>query len=61
GTQLVATYLLIKGGGTPWLVAGYMVIVSAISFISLISMRKFYMNIPSDKTTERLESAIGAG
>jgi MHS family shikimate/dehydroshikimate transporter-like MFS transporter len=60
-TPIVATALLAKGHGTPWLVAGYMVVVAAISFISLISMRKFYMYLPGEEMTARLESAVSAG
>ena len=61
-TPIVATALLTKGHGAPWLVAGYMVIVAAISFISLISMRKFYMHLPGEADgTARLESAVTAG
>lgn len=55
-TPIVATALLTKGHGAPWLVAGYMVVVAAISFISLISMRKFYMHLPGEGA-ERLTPA----
>lgn len=58
-TPIIATALLAKGHGTPWLVAGYMVVVAAISFVSLISMRKFYMHLPGEGE-ERLSAAVGA-
>src|SRR5579872_7361413 len=60
-TPIVATALLKTGNGTPWLVAGYMVIVAAISFICLISIRKFYLTPAGEDLTVRLESAVGAG
>jgi MFS family permease len=56
-TPIVATWLLRQGGGTPWLVAGYMVLVSAISLVSLLSMRKFYMHQPGEGG-ERLSPAV---
>jgi MFS family permease len=56
-TPIVATWLLKQGGGAPWLVAGYMVLVSAISFVCLVSMRKFYMHQPGDGG-ERLSAAV---
>ncbi|MGH7661168.1 MAG: MFS transporter [Vulcanimicrobiaceae bacterium] len=59
-TPIVATALLTKGHGTPWLVAGYMVIVAAISFISLISMRKFYMHLPGEGAERLTPAAQGA-
>jgi MHS family shikimate/dehydroshikimate transporter-like MFS transporter len=48
-TPIVATALLLKGHGTPWLVAGYMVVVAAISLLSLISMRTFYLPVPAEE------------
>jgi len=60
-TPIIATALVAKAGGTPWLVAGYMVFASAVSFISLISMRRFYMRVPGEDAAARLESAVTAG
>jgi MFS family permease len=57
-TPIIATALL-KASGTPWLVAGYMVVVAAISFVSLLAMRKFYMPIPAGG--ESSLAAAGAG
>jgi MFS family permease len=57
-TPIIATALL-KVSGTPWLVAGYMVIVAVISFVSLLAMRKFYMPIPA--SGESSLAAAGAG
>jgi MFS transporter, MHS family, shikimate and dehydroshikimate transport protein len=39
-TPIIATALIALGGGTPWLVAGYAVIVSVISLASVLAMRK---------------------
>ena len=47
-TPIIATALIVKAGGTPWLVAGYMVIVSAISLLCLLSIREIYMEVPSE-------------
>lgn len=60
-TPIVATALLLKGHGAPWLVAGYMVIVAAISFICLISMRKFYLQPAGEDLAVSFEAAVGAG
>ncbi len=38
-TPLIATYLLEKNGGQPWLVCGYVVIVSIISIVAVSTMR----------------------
>lgn len=60
-TPIIATALLLKGGGMPWLVAGYMVIVAAISLVSLIAMRRFYMPVPGDEAGDGVAAAVGAG
>ena len=60
-TPIIATALVAKSGGSPWLVAGYMVFASAVSFISLMSMRTFYMRVPGEDPAARLESAVSAG
>lgn len=60
-TPIIATALVAKSGGSPWLVAGYMIFASAVSFISLMSMKTFYMNVPGEDLTAKLESAVGAG
>ena len=56
-TPIIATALIVKGGGAPWLVAGYVVIVSVISFVCLISIRKFYMDVPAGSPA-RVASAV---
>ena len=38
-TPLIATALIGAGHGKPWLVAGYMVLVSVISLVSVMLMR----------------------
>ena len=60
-TPIVATALLLRGGGTPWLVAGYMVIVAAISLVCLMAMRRFYMPVPGEDAVIATEAAVGAG
>jgi MHS family shikimate/dehydroshikimate transporter-like MFS transporter len=60
-TPIVATALLKTGNGTPWLVAGYMVVVSVISLVSLLAIRKFYLTPAGEDLTVRMESAVGAG
>jgi len=57
-TPIIATALL-KSSGTPWLVAGYMVIVSIVSLVSLIAMRKFYMPVQGGGDSDL--AAAGAG
>lgn len=38
-TPIIATLLVQKAGGKPWLVIGYMAIISLISFISVLTMK----------------------
>ena len=39
-TPIIATWLLEKGGNTPWLICGYVAIVSLISAVCVIAMRE---------------------
>jgi MFS transporter, MHS family, shikimate and dehydroshikimate transport protein len=47
-TPIVATALIVAGGGAPWLVAGYVVVVSLISLICVLSIRRIYMDVPAE-------------
>ncbi len=52
-TPIVATALIAVGGGMPWLVAAYVVVVSVISLACCLSIRKLYMNVPGESVQGR--------
>ena len=41
-TPIIATSLLPAGGNTPWLICGYILIVSMISAVSVFAMRDMH-------------------
>jgi MFS transporter, MHS family, shikimate and dehydroshikimate transport protein len=57
-TPIVATALLVAGGGAPWLVAGYTVLVSCISLISLFAIRRTYVDKPQGASSTETAAAL---
>jgi len=59
-TPLIATSLLPIGGGKPWLIAGYMVVVSLISALCAYAMKEMSGKSIAETDLEHEEAAHGA-
>jgi MHS family shikimate/dehydroshikimate transporter-like MFS transporter len=45
-TPLVATFLLSRGGGSPWYICAYVVLASVISFLCVLAMPRVWAGVP---------------
>ncbi|MGM7721752.1 MFS transporter [Metabacillus sp. Hm71] len=60
-TPLIATYLLQKGAGTPWLVAGFLGVISIISLIATFLSKETYLVDVSEKEESAESSTSNKG
>ena len=60
-TPLIATSLLVAGGGSPWLVLGYFLVLSVFTIVSAYLAAETYASPDLDETPSREPVAVGEG